>query len=137
MYSSDARILRGAVIPTAIAGVLAVIVGLLVAGGKGALGAAVGALITIAFFAISKLVVGYVATISEHLITGAAMLSYLIKIVGLFGLILLFKDADLWNDLVFGYTIIALIIVWITAEARLVLRTRTLELNDTTPNRTP
>ncbi|WP_155884535.1 hypothetical protein [Actinomadura flavalba] len=116
---------------------LAVIVGLLVAGGKGALGAAVGALITIAFFAISKLVVGYVATISEHLITGAAMLSYLIKIVGLFGLILLFKDADLWNDLVFGYTIIALIIVWITAEARLVLRTRTLELNDTTPNRTP
>ncbi|MFC9969751.1 hypothetical protein ACFVH6_02485 [Spirillospora sp. NPDC127200] len=136
MYSSDARILRGAVIPTAIAGVLAVLIGLLAAGGKGALGAAVGALITIAFFAISKLVVGYVATISEHLITGAAMLSYLLKVVGLFGMILLFKGADLWHEAVFGYTIIALIIVWIAAEARLVLRTRTLELNDTPPNRT-
>lgn len=130
MHASDARILRGAALPTGVAGVVAIAVGTLIGGGKGALGAALGTAVVIAFFGISVVAVGYAAKISPQLIFTAAMASYLVKISAMFLLILLFQDTTVFDPQVFGYSILALTVVWIAAEIRVSLRMRMTYIDD-------
>src|ERR1700730_9512238 len=98
----DARILRGAAIPTALAGAVAAVIGFLVAGPKGALGAVVGLVIVIVFFSISVLVVGYVGRRAPQLLLMAGVLSYALKLIILFVLIAAFKHQTIWNPKAFA-----------------------------------
>ncbi|GAA3218772.1 hypothetical protein GCM10020256_22970 [Streptomyces thermocoprophilus] len=61
MPSNDARNLLQCAVPTAAAGVVAVAVSGVVAGGKGALGAGVGTLLAIAFMGIGLYVLQWTA----------------------------------------------------------------------------
>ncbi|TNY36996.1 hypothetical protein [Thermomonospora catenispora] len=130
MHASDARILRGAALPTGVAGVVAIAVGTLISGAEGALGAALGTVVAIAFFGVSVVAVGYAAKISPQLIFTAAMASYLVKIAAMFLLILLFQDTTAFDAQVFGYSILALTVVWIAAEIRVTLRMRMTYIDD-------
>jgi ATP synthase protein I len=130
MHSSDARILRGAAIPTGLAGVAATAVGLLVSGGQGALGAALGALVAIAFFSVSVVAVSYASKISPQMMFTAAVFSYITKIFVMFALIAVFRDTTAWDSQVFAYTIIALTLVWVVAEIRTTTRAKTLYVDD-------
>ncbi|WP_198679513.1 hypothetical protein [Thermomonospora amylolytica] len=130
MHASDARILRGAALPTGVAGVVAIVVGTLISGVEGALGAALGTVVAIAFFGISVVAVGYAAKISPQLMFTAAMASYLVKILAMFVLIALFQDATAFDPQVFGYSILALTVVWIAAEIRVTLRAKTTYVDD-------
>lgn len=130
MHSSDARILRGAAIPTGLAGVAAIAVGLLVAGAQGALGAALGTLVAIAFFSVSVVAVSYASKISPQMMFAAAVFSYITKIFVMFALIAVFRDATAWDPQVFAYTIIALTLVWVVAEIRTTTRAKTLYVDD-------
>jgi ATP synthase protein I len=126
MHSSDARILRGAAIPSGLAGLAAVAAGLVVAGAAGALGAAIGAVIVIAFFSISVLAVSYASKISPQLMFAAAVFSYITKIFGMLALVIAFEGVTAWNPRAFAWSVIALTLVWIGAEVRATVKAKTL-----------
>jgi ATP synthase protein I len=126
MHSSDARILRGAAIPSVLAGLVAAAVSLVLAGGEGALGAAIGAVVVIAFFSISVLAVSYASRISPQAMFGAAVFSYIVKIFGMFALVIAFEGVTAWHPRAFAWSVIALTLVWIGAEIRATVKAKTL-----------
>ncbi|WP_067813859.1 hypothetical protein [Actinomadura kijaniata] len=142
MHSTDARILRGAALPSGLAGIVALVVGLVLAGSKGMLGAALGTITVLAFFTISVVAVSYASKISPQMMFAAAVFSYITKLLVMFALIAAFKDATAWNPKVFAYTVIALTLVWIGAEIRASLKVKTLYVDPaedakTTADRSP
>ncbi|WP_067484129.1 hypothetical protein [Actinomadura hibisca] len=126
MHSSDARILRGAALPAGLAGIAAVLVGLLLGGTKGALGAALGTIVVLAFFSISVVAVSYASKISPQMMFAAAVFSYITKLLVMFVLIAALDSVTIWNSTAFAYTVIALTLVWIGAEIRVSLTTKAL-----------
>jgi ATP synthase protein I len=124
MQSNDARILRGAAIPTGIVGLGAIAAGLLLAGAKGALGSAIGAAVVLVFFTLGVVVVSYVTKISQQLMLMAGLLSFLIKFVAVLALIAAFKGVTAWNAHAFGWTVIALTLVWLAAETNATLNAK-------------
>ncbi|MFI0447132.1 hypothetical protein [Actinomadura sp. 6N118] len=130
MQPSDARILRGAAIPSALAGAVAIVAGLLLGGAKGALGAAIATVVVIAFFSISVVAVSYASKISAQMMFAAAVFSYIFKILGMFVLISVFEDVTAWNNKAFAWAVIALTLVWISAEIRHTLTTKTLYIDE-------
>jgi ATP synthase protein I len=117
MHSNDARILRGAAIPTALSGLVAIAAGLLLAGGKGALGSAIGVAVVLVFFSLGMLVVSYVAKLSQQMMMAAGLFGYLVKLLAVFGLVALLNRVAIWNTHAFGWTVLALTVVWLAAEA--------------------
>ncbi|WP_019629360.1 hypothetical protein [Actinomadura atramentaria] len=131
MQSSDARILRGAAIPSGLAGIAALLVGLLLGGTKGALGAGVAAITVIVFFSISVVAVSYASKISPQMMFAAAVFSYLAKVLVMFAVVAAFQDVTVWDTEAFGWSVIGLTLVWIAAEIRVTLRTKTLYVEPT------
>lgn len=130
MHSPDARILRGAAIPTAVAGVGAVAVAFALAGAKGALGAALATVIVVAFFSLTRLAVAFTTRMPPETAMLAGVGAYLVKILVLMVVVSAFRDATAWNTRAFGWTVIALALVWIFAEFRGTLRTRRPYVDD-------
>ncbi len=124
MHTSDARMLRGAAIPTSVAGVGAVLLGLLTVGAKGALAAALASVVVIAFFSISALVVSWAARYSAQTMMLAALASYAVKILAVMVLVTAMDGVSIWNTTVFGWTVIGLALLWIAAEFRIALQQR-------------
>ncbi|HEV7934687.1 MAG TPA: hypothetical protein VGP70_20555 [Actinomadura sp.] len=135
MQSSDVRILRGAAIPTGLVGVVAVVLSLLIAGPKGALGAAIATAVVVVFFTISHVAVAYAAKVSPQTMMLAALASYLLKILAVMLLISALNRVTVWNPRAFAFTVLALIATWISAEIRTTLRTRTAYVDE--PARAP
>jgi len=125
MQSTDARILRGAAIPTALAGVVAVLAGLLLAGGKGALGSAIGVALVLVFFTLGMLVVSYVSRLSQQLVMAAGLFGYLVKLVAVFALVAALNHVTAWNAHAFGWTVLSLTIVWLAAEVNATINAKT------------
>jgi ATP synthase protein I len=125
MQSTDARILRGAAIPTALAGVVAVLAGLLIAGGKGALGSAIGVALVLVFFTLGMLVVSYVSRLSQQLVMAAGLFGYLVKLVAVFALVAALNHVTVWNARAFGWTVLSLTIVWLAAEVNATINAKT------------
>ncbi|WP_326820441.1 hypothetical protein [Streptosporangium sp. NBC_01756] len=126
MQDNDLRILRAAVIPTALVGLVAVVVAAFLAGTKGALGAGIGVIVVAAFFTISLIAVAYAARISPTMMMAAAMISYFTKILVLAVLLKFFEDATVWSPRAFGLTVIVCTICWTIGEARGFMRLRML-----------
>ena len=61
MQAIDARLLRGAAVPTAVAGAIAVVLCTVLVGAKGLVGALLGSVITLAFFSVTIVVISRVA----------------------------------------------------------------------------
>lgn len=118
MHEHDRTLLRSALLPTLAAGALAVVVAAIVSGGKGALGAALGALVVVVFFTVGLVVVGRASRVSAYAAMNAAILTYLVKIGVLFALIVAFKDTTLFDTKAFGLTIILCTLVWTGFEVR-------------------
>jgi ATP synthase protein I len=118
MHEHDASILRAALIPTVVVGVLAVVVAAFVGGGKAALGAALGVLVVVVFFTVGLVVVGRASRVSAYAAMNAAILTYLVKIGVLFAFIVAFKDTTLFDTKAFGLTIVVCTLVWTGFEVR-------------------
>jgi ATP synthase protein I len=125
MQSTDARILRGAVIPTGLAGLGAIVVGLVAAGVKGALGSAIGTALVLVFFTLGVLVVSYATKMSQQLVMAAGLFGYLVKLIAVFALVALLNHVTLWNARAFGWTVLGLTIVWLAAEVNATLNAKT------------
>lgn len=118
MHEHDASILRAALIPTVVVGLLAVVVAAFVGGGKAALGAALGVLVVVVFFTVGLVVVGRASRVSAYAAMNAAILTYLVKIGVLFAFIVAFKDTTLFDTKTFGLTIVVCTLVWTGFEVR-------------------
>lgn len=113
MQEHDARLLRGAAIPTVVVGVIAAAVAAVVTGGSGLLGSVVGALLVLAFFSVSFFAIGWAGKRRPGLMFPVALLTYTTKIVVFGVLIGLLKDVPVLHPEAFAVTVGACLTVWV------------------------
>lgn len=118
MDRHDARILRGAAIPTAAAGALAVLLSFLLAGGLGALGSLIGLGLVAVFFTVGMVALAYAARVSATVMMQVALVTYLVKILTLGALLFALAGTDAFDLKAFAWTVVACTVVWIAAQVR-------------------
>ncbi|WP_046470127.1 hypothetical protein [Allosalinactinospora lopnorensis] len=118
MQEHDARTFRGAAIPTAIAGSVAMVAALALQGVPGLIGAFLGTLLVIAFFAVSFVTVSWAGKHSPQLMFPVALGTYVLKVVLLGLLLVLFRDAEGFEFTTFGLTAIGGSLIWVGAHMR-------------------
>ncbi len=135
MPSIDRLVLRVAIPVTAVVGVIAAVIGALVADdpGKAVLGAAVGVVIVVVFFTVGQLVVGGVLRTNPQMALTVALMVYLLKIGALLIFIVLFQDTTAFNTKVFALTVLACTLTWTAAELWVFSRTKVLYVDPDAP----
>ena len=124
MQEHDARTLRGAALPTALVGVAALAVGLLLSGVQGLLGALFGVLLVMGAFASSAFVISWTGGRRPELLLPVAFLVYTTKFGLLMLVLLFFKGTTALDTDVFGWTALACVIVWLAAQSVAVRRSK-------------
>ncbi len=126
MLSNDARILRGAALPAAPVGVVAIIVSALVAGEKGLVGSLVGVGVVAVFFGLGFWALMRLTRDRPQLVMMAGMLVYAVQIllVGVF--IVVFKNTTLFNSRAFALTLLATALTWVGGQVFYTMRSKTL-----------
>ncbi|MCF8530848.1 MAG: hypothetical protein K9G05_07190 [Candidatus Nanopelagicales bacterium] len=114
--SIDALVLRRAGIGTVVAGVIVVIISALIAGGSGALGAALGTALVVIFFSVGQFVLGAVLKSNPQMALTMALTLYLVKIGVLLLIIVLFADTTLFDTKTFAAAILTGTLVWTVLE---------------------
>lgn len=120
------EVIRPAFIASAIVAVLSLAVAAAVAGTSGLIGALFASAVVLGFFSVTHVFVTRMMNKDFRLGMTAALLSYTIKILVMFVLILLFRDTTLFDTKVFGLTIVILTVVWTFAEVVAFSKFRTL-----------
>lgn len=118
MPSHDARNLLQCAVPTAAAGAVAVAVSGAVAGGKGALGAAVGAVLAVLFMGIGLYVLQWTAKSLPQLFQAMGLMLYVAQLLLLMIFVALFKGTSLFNPKAFAISLVVSTVVWMAAQAR-------------------
>ncbi|MFF9074977.1 hypothetical protein ACF1BP_21490 [Streptomyces sp. NPDC014735] len=126
MPSNDARTLLQTAVPTAAAGALAAVICGVVAGGKGALGAVVGALVVILFMGIGLVVLQRTARSLPHLFQAMGLMLYTAQLLLLFIFVAAFKNTTVFNPKSFAITLVVATLVWIGAQARAHMKAKIL-----------
>jgi len=116
MLATYAVIIRRSALVTAPVALLLIVLGALLGGAKGLLGAVLGVALVIAFFGISVLVVGRFARVSPQAMMMAAIATYLIKILVLLFLVGRFQDSTAFNPRIFGITAIVCVLTYSAAQ---------------------
>ena len=116
MSAYYAVILRRSAMLTAPVALLMIVLGAVLGGTKGLLGAALGVALVIAFFGISVLVVGLAAKVSPQAMMAAAVGTFLVKILVLIILLSIFQDSTAFNGRIFGLTVIVCVIAYSAAQ---------------------
>jgi ATP synthase protein I len=118
MPSKDARNLLQIAVPTATAGAIAIAVSAAVAGGKGALGAAVGTVLAILFMGIGLYVLQWTAKTLPQLFQAMGLMLYMAQLLLLLIFVAVFKGTSLFNGKAFAASLIVATVVWMVAQAR-------------------
>ncbi len=128
MPSIDRLVLRVSIPVTVAVGIVAAVIGALVASdpGKALLGAAIGTVIVVAFFTVGQVVVGAVLRTAPQMAMSVALMVYLVKIGILFIFITLFQGTTAFDTKVFALTIVACTLAWTVAEVWIFARTKVL-----------
>ncbi|NBM14856.1 hypothetical protein [Streptomyces sp. GC420] len=126
MQANDARSVLHAAVPTAAAGAIAAVISGVVAGGKGAVGAIVGALVVIVFMGIGLVVLERTAKSLPQLFQAMGLMLYTTQLLLLLVFVALFKDTTLFNPKAFAATLVAATLVWIAAQARAHMKAKIL-----------
>lgn len=124
--SIDALVLRTAGGVTVVVGVIASVIGLVVGGGKGLLGAVIATAIVVVFFSIGQFTLGAVLKNNPQMALTVALMIYLAKVGVLLVLIILFSGTTLFDTKVFAATIVAGTLAWTGAEVWVFARTKVL-----------
>ncbi|GAA3752213.1 ATP synthase protein I [Spinactinospora alkalitolerans] len=117
MQEHDARILLGAAIPTAVVGVIAAVAAFALKGSDGLIGAIVGTLLVIAFFAVSALVLAWVGKKWPELVLMASLATYTIKVVALGIVLVLFGGTTAFDGTAFALTAAACVVTWLIGHS--------------------
>ena len=118
MQSNDARMLLHCAVPSAVAGAVGAVVGGVLEGGKGAIGAVSGAVVVILFMGIGLYVLQRTAKSLPHLFQAMGLLLYTTQILALAVVLIVFKNTTLFNTQVFALTLLGTTLVWVAAQAR-------------------
>lgn len=98
---------------TSIVGILAIVIGAVVAGGSGIVAAGLGIAVVMLFFAVGQIVVGRVLANNPALGLNVALGVYLLQVVVLFILLAVLQDATFFDPQVFAGTIVAGALTWL------------------------
>ncbi|MDJ0342571.1 hypothetical protein QMK19_12770 [Streptomyces sp. H10-C2] len=126
MQSNDVRTFLNCAVPTAAAGVIAVVVSSAVAGGKGALGAAFGAFVVITFMSMGLLVLQRIAKSYPSLFQMMGLALYTTQILLLAVILAVFKNTELFNPRAFAFSLLGATLTWIAAQARAHMKAKIL-----------
>lgn len=124
--SIDRLILRAAGLSTLVVGVVALVIGGVLSGAKGALGAGIATVLVLAFFSVGQAVLGRVLRNNPEMALTVALAIYLVKIGLLLIVILLFADTTAFDTKVFAATVVACTLAWTVAEVWIFGRTKVL-----------
>ena len=122
MMATYSRVVRRSAALTAVVAAVCVAVCAALGGAKGLYGALIGVAIVTAFFGISVLVVGRAAKISPHVMMAAAMISYVIKIIGFAIVMVALGKSAAIDGRMLGFTAIICILAWSAAEVVTAIR---------------
>ncbi|MFG2873227.1 hypothetical protein [Streptomyces sp. NPDC048338] len=134
MPSNDARILLSAAIPAAATGAIAAVISGVVAGGEGVLGAVLGCVVVIAFMGIGLVVLQRTAKSLPHLFQAMGLMLYTAQLLLLFILMALLKNTTWFDFKAFAFTLLAVTIVWIAAQARAYMKAKILYVDPDSSN---
>jgi ATP synthase protein I len=126
MQSNDARTLLSCAVPTAVAGVVAVAVSSVLAGGKGAMGAAFGAFIGAAVMATGLIVLERTAKHLPQLFQMMGLVLYMAQFFLVAIVLAVFKDTTLFSTKAFALALLAAVVVWIAAQTRAHMKAKIL-----------
>ncbi len=126
MPSNDARTLLRTAVPAAAVGAVAVLVSALVGGGEGALGALVGTAVSLAFMGGGLVALQRTAKRLPQLFQAMGLLLYVLQLLLLFVFLAVFKGTELFDFKAFGFTLLAVTIMWIAAQARAYMKAKIL-----------
>jgi len=116
MSAYYAVILRRSAMLTAPVALLMIVLGGVLGGAKGLLGAVLGVALVIVFFGISVLVVSQAAKVSPQAMMAAAVGTFLVKILVLIILVGSFQNSSAFNDKIFGLTVIVCVLAYSAAQ---------------------
>lgn len=127
MLVDDARVLVRSAVAVAVAGTVLVVVGGVVDGGKGALGAFLGVALVALFFTLSVVMV----SLAERwwgpgAMTAAALGTFLVKVLAVMAVVAAFRDTTVFNPRMFGVAAIIGILVWSAGQLATLARRRIL-----------
>jgi ATP synthase protein I len=122
-YAKIAR--RSGAVALAVAAVMAAICAVL-GGWKGLLGAGIAAAVVAGFFGLSVFVVGRAARVSPQAMMGAAVATYLVKIIILLALVGEFQNTTDFNGKLFGITAVVLVLAYSAAQVLWSVRLKAL-----------
>ena len=122
MMATYSRVVRRSAALSAVVAAVCVVVCAALGGAKGLYGALIGVAIVTAFFGISVLVVGRAAKISPHVMMAAAMISYVIKIIGFAIVMIALGKSAAIDGRMLGFTAIICILAWSAAEVVTAIR---------------
>jgi ATP synthase protein I len=126
MLAKYAIIIRRAGALTAVAAAVIVAVCAALGGVKGLYGALIGVAIVAVFFGLSVLVVGRAARISPQAMMVAAMVTYVVKIVGLAVVVSILHGMNAFSDRALGFTALGCILVWSAAQVVTAMKVKML-----------
>ena len=124
MMATYGRVVRRSAALTGAVAAVCVAVCAALGGAKGLYGALIGVAIVTAFFGISVLVVGRAARISPHVMMAAAMISYVVKIIGFAIVVILLGKSTAFDGRMLGFTAIICILAWTAAEVVTAIKLR-------------
>lgn len=116
MMAIYGRVVRRSAALTGVVAAVTVAICAALGGAKGLYGALIGVAVVTAFFGISVLVVGRAARISPHVMMAAAMISYVVKIIGFAIVMILLGKSTAFNGRMLGFTALICILAWGGAE---------------------
>jgi ATP synthase protein I len=116
MQASYAVILRRSALATAPAAAVMIVLSGIVGGGRGLVGALLGVGLVIVFFGIDALALSWAARHSPQAMMVTAISAYLVKILALLFLVAKYSGTTAFNGKLFGFTVIACVLVWTTAQ---------------------
>src|SRR5215469_13883547 len=126
MSAYYAVILRRSAMLTAPVALLMIVLGAVLGGAKGLLGAAIGVGLVIVFFGISVLVVGRASKVSPQAMMAAAVGTFVVKILVLIILLSTFQNTTAFNGKWFGLTVIVCVIAYSAAQMVSAMRLKML-----------
>lgn len=126
MQSNDARTLLSCAVPTAVAGVVAVAVSSVLAGGKGAIGAGFGTFVAMVVMASGLIVLERTAKHLPHLFQAMGMLLFITEFLLVAVVLAVFQNTTLFNVKAFALALLAATLVWVGAQTRAHMKAKIL-----------
>lgn len=126
MLAKYVTIVRRAGAVTLVAAVITVVLCAVLGGHKALIGSLLGVALVTVFFGISVAVVGWAARISPQAMMLAALISYLVKFIGLAIVLSALQGTTAFSERALGITALACILVWCGAQVVTAMKVKML-----------